>query len=290
MKQGAEIADKIKETDNKKEIKQLQHIFSMATTTGINYASMMHSLEKCQRHSESSTGAKYTKKNTKILDRHKLICRILTHTYRTTPHYSKQENILNVLSSMATRIRKGITDSQTLANTHSSQLHPPLVNTNSTIPNIQIIEINDSQSQQDITDLQNSPVSATSNSTIKRLQAEILMERNYISDEAITTAIEVLRQDMEQHNVYIAHGLANINILDWGPTQGWERFSRIFNSRNATFTKPNGLYIIPVFESGHWFIAAIRKHNRLNQGWLLDSLRDRQPEGNICNRIQEAFV
>jgi len=80
MKQGAEILDTIQEFNNVKEIRQLQHIFTTATTTGINYASMMHLLEKCQCNTESSTKAKYTKK-IKILDRHKMICRILVHTY-----------------------------------------------------------------------------------------------------------------------------------------------------------------------------------------------------------------
>jgi len=116
------------------------------------------------------------------------------------------------------------------------------------------------------------------------------LESNYISDEAITTAVEVLRQNAKQHNIFIAHGLANINILAWGPTQGWERFSRIFNSRVASFRKPNRVYIIPVFQSGHWYITIVRKMNRRFEGWTLDSLMNRENGDDLRNRIQEAFT
>jgi len=105
MKQGAEILDNIQKFNNSKEIRQLQHIFTTATTTGINYASLMHSLEKCQRVIESSNEAKYTKK-TKILDRHKLICRILVYTYRTTPSNKNQNQLHHLLPSIAVRLRK----------------------------------------------------------------------------------------------------------------------------------------------------------------------------------------
>jgi len=123
--------------------------------------------------------------------------------------------------------------------------------------NTTIIEMQDSQSQQESINIEDSPIPTGNNSKIKRLQAEVLLERNYISDEAITTAVEVLRQNAGQQNIFITHGLANINILAWGPTQEWERFSRIFNSRVASFRKPNGVYIIPVFQSGHWYITVI---------------------------------
>ena len=68
MKQGAEQLDEIQEINSQKDIKILHHEFKTATTNGINYASMMHSLEKCQRHSESSTEAKYIKKIKFLID------------------------------------------------------------------------------------------------------------------------------------------------------------------------------------------------------------------------------
>jgi len=291
MKQGADLLDKIHRTNNIKEIKQLQHIFTIATTTGINYASMMNSLEKCQRDTVSSAEAKYTKK-TKILDRHKLICRILVHTYRTTPSSRKQDQLQHLLPSIATRIRKGITTSQILAKPQNTiQIQSATEKENSVTPvKPTIIEIQDSQSQQDSFNISDSPNPISNDSRIKRLQAEILLERNYISDEAITTAVEVLRQNAKHHNIFIAHGLANINILAWGSTQGWERFSRIFNSCVASFRKPNGIYIIPVFQSGHWYIIIVRKMNRHFEGWTLDSLLSREDGDDMRNRIQEAFM
>jgi len=288
MKQGAELLDNIHKINNIKEIRQLQHIFTTATTTGINYASLMHSLEKCQRDIESSTEAKYTKKN-KILDRHKLICRILVYTYRTTPSNKNQNQLHHLLPSIAARLRKGILTSQTLAITEDKRTETTTAGI-LIISDNEIIEIQDTQSQHESTNSGNSPLPTNNGSKIRRLHAEILMERNYISDEAITTAIEVLRQNAKSNNIFIAHGLANINILAWGPTQGWGRFSRIFNSYTATFTKPNGTYVIPIFESGHWYITVIRKQNRFYQGWTLDSLQGRQADGNIRNRIQEAFA
>jgi len=289
MKQGAELLDNIHKINNIKEIRQLQHIFTIATTTGINYASMMHLHEKCQRDSVSSTEAKYTKK-TKILDRHKLICRILVHTYRTTPSSRKQDQLQHVLPSIATRIRKGITTSQILAKPNSTQIQSATTEKSNTLIKPTIIKIQDSQSQQDSSNINDSPKPTSNDSKIKRLQAEILLERNYISDEAITTAVEVLRQSTKQHDIFIAHGLANINKLAWGPTQGWERFSRIFNSRVASFRKPNGVYIIPVFQSGHWYITIVRKMNRFFEGWTLDSLQNREDGDDMRNRIQEVFT
>jgi len=290
MKQGAETLDKIQGSNNVTEIKQLQHIFTTATTTGINYASMMHSLEKCQRDAVSSTEAKYTKK-TKILDRHKLICRILVHTYRTTPSSNKQNQLHHLIPSIATRIRKGITTSHTLAKAVPKRFQAATTHVSNTSSNNPlVIEIQDSHSQQEHINIENSPLPSSTENTIRRLQAEVLLERNFISDEAITIAVEVIRQSAGQHNIFIAHGLANINILAWGPTQGWERFSRIFNSRVASFRKPNGIYIIPVFQSGHWYMTVVRKMNRFFEGWTLDSLQDREDGDDMRNRIQEAFT
>jgi len=104
-------------------------------------------------------------------------------------------------------------------------------------------------------------------------------------------AIETLRPKAEQNNIFIAHGLANVNIINWNSTQGWERFSRIFNSRIATFTRPNGTYIIPIFVPGHWYLVIVHKHNRnFSQGYIIDSLGSRSISSTLHERIGEAFT
>ena len=71
----------------------------------------------------------------------------------------------------------------------------------------------------------------------------------------LTMAVDVLRNEYEEHNIFIACTEAISIINDWEPHSGWERFARIFRPRVRIHRKPDGLYLIPAFSgdsgSGH---------------------------------------
>jgi len=106
---------------------------------------------------------------------------------------------------------------------------------------------------------------------------------------------EVICSETCTRDIFITHGLANYNIAIWATTHVRERFSWIFNSRAATFSRPNGVYLIPIFSGniswGHWHLSVIQKINSpLCQGWVLDSLGQGQTTSSAITWITEALT
>ena len=286
MKQSAETLHKIGNTTTNKNMSALQHTLHESAFNGIQYTSMMNSLKNCQNIEASTEAISINKK--KIPDRQKLICRIITQVHKTTPSSASATTFQSTILQNAKTIQDGLVTSQTLAAAKPQKLY--LTDTDSSA-NKEIINIDSSQSQSTTNDNVNSPPATEYVNKKRRLVAEILAHGQFISDDAITMAIEVMRTKAEKNNIFIAHGLANINITNWNLTQGWERFSRIFNSRIATFTRPNGVYIIPMFIPGHWYTIIIHKHSRnFFQGHIIDSLGKRQIASTMHERIGEAFT
>jgi len=220
-----------------------------------------------------------------------MICRILVQSFKTSQ--AQNQSFQNEASTIASNIQQGIYTSAQLINLNSIQQDSP-----SKIPLKGTTERNviDLSSPQDNlpTNITESTPQPNTLPTIQRLQDEINLDGNFISDDAITRTIEVVRSQNDPAKIFIAHGLSNLNINSWAPTQGWERFSRIFNSRTATFSKPNGTYMIPIFSgnssSGHWHLVVIKNSSRtLCHGWVLDSLGRGQTSSNTINKITEAF-
>ena len=288
MKQSAEILHGIGTNTNNKHMNALQKIIIESATNGIHYTSMMNSLKNCQNLEASTEAISINKK--KIPDRQKLICRIIAQVHKTTHTPALDTSFQDTLITNANTIQKGIIQSGKLATapikTTSSKL-----DLNSTTDK-QIINIDSSQSQASaVSDIVTSPLSSAYLNNKKSLVAEISEHGRFTSDDTITMAIEVMRSKVGEDNIFIAHGLANTNILSWNLTQGWERFSRIFNSRVATFTKPNGTYIIPIFVPGHWYTIVVQKNSRnFFQSYIIDSLGSRQVPSTIHERIEEAFT
>jgi len=287
MKQSAEILDTIGSNTAIKSLAPLQNSLTESASNGIHYTSMMNSLKNCQNIKASTEATSINKK--KIPDRHKLICRIITQVHKSTPSTVTNLSFQETLRYNAETIQNGLSTSQKLA-TKPTKITP--FNTKSEpSAGIQIINIDSTQSQSSISDKNISPISTIYSNRKRRVLAEVLEYGRFISDDAITMAIETLRIKAEQHNIFIAHGLANINITSWSAIQGWERFSRIFNSRIATFTRPNGTYIIPIFVPGHWYLVVVHKHSRkFFQGYIIDSLGSRSISSTIHDRIGEAFT
>jgi len=113
----------------------------------------------------------------------------------------------------------------------------------------------------------------------------IMNPRNLMSGTTLTMAIEVLRDKFQSNSTYIACSNASEMIATWNSSQGWPRFARMFYNRHVCHSKPNGLYLIPMFESGHWYLVAIYKNRRIRKAAILDSLGS----GNIHNTLHETI-
>jgi len=76
-------------------------------------------------------------------------------------------------------------------------------------------------------------------------------------------AVDVLRDDHKEHNIFLAYTEAVSIIDDWEPHNGWERFAQIFRAKIVSHRKPDGVYLIPAFsddsESGHWHTIIVEK-------------------------------
>ena len=290
MKHSANILDSIGKNTVNANLKQLQSSLYHAASNGIPYRSMMNMLEENKLPSEPITGATFNKK-LKITDNQKTICRIITHSFKTA-NTTNTNNDHDKFIATATKIRKGLTNSQEI-------LKQPIAGTTISSEAEKITNIT-SETTHDIIELHTPPTSSQNSKcttpagpskNLERLQNQILTDGEFVSDDAITMAVEVLRQDTEQHNVFIANGLANLLIDTWSSTAGWERFGKIFNSQIAIFSKPNGTYIIPMYRPGHWYLVVVRKINRnTNDGWIFDSLRKGDPNTDLHIKIKEAFT
>ena len=76
---------------------------------------------------------------------------------------------------------------------------------------------------------------------------DILSRRSLMSGTQLTMAVDILRYDHTEINVFLACTEATSIIDSWEPHQGWRRFARIFRSTLVSHRKPDGVYLIPAF-------------------------------------------
>ena len=285
MKHSADILSSIGNNDTNSNLKSLQSTLLHAATNGIPYRSMMNMLEKNKLSSEPTTEAKFNTK-LKVKDSQKTICRIITHSFKSA-NVTKSKCDHDKFISTANKIREGLAISREILKKpalKSSLTCVKKINTTSTNP----IEIVSSPTcSQSI----NNEKATGECKNLERIQNQVLTDGEFVSDDAITMAVEVLRQDAEDCNIYLANGLSNITIDNWSATAGWERFGRIFNSQTALFSKPNGTYIIPMYRPGHWYLVIVNKIDRnRSEGWIIDSLRKGDSTASSHIKIKEAFA
>ena len=289
MKHSANILMSIGENKTNANLKQLQSSLIHSASNGIPYRSMMNMLEENKLSLEPTPKAKFNRKP-KLTDGHKTICRIITHSFKSA-NSIKTSNDHDKFTATAIKIREGLENSRAILKQSNSK--SPTITTTSTTnkpdPPIPIpIDVDTTPtSSQDST----STISSGTAKNLERLQNHVLTDGEFVSDDAITMVIEVLRQDSEQHQLFLANGLSNVTIDNWSSTDGWERFGRIFNSQTAMFSKPNGTYIIPMYRPGHWYTVIVSKRGRNScEGWILDSLRKGDSNTSSHLKIKEAFM
>jgi len=291
IKHSANILDSIGNNTSNSNLKPLQIKLLDSASNGIPYRSMMNMLEENKLASEPTTGAQFNKKH-KITDSHKTICRIITHSFKTA-NTIEYEHEHEKFTATATKIQDGLTFSRNLLKQSKKKINPithaatTTYNDNNHDNSNPIVIDQSPTSLHDSECRQNTELSKN----LERLQNQVLTEGEFVSDDAITMAVEVLRQNTEERHIFIANGLANVIINNWSPTKGWERFARIFNSQHAVFTKENGCYMIPMYRPGHWYLVIIHKINRTRcEGWILDSLRKGDPNSISHTKIKDAFI
>jgi len=129
---------------------------------------------------------------------------------------------------------------------------------------------------------------------LKRHKIDIMNRSSYMQGIQLLYATEVFRNEHKGSNIFIACPEASEIINSWEANQGWERFARIFRSRDASFRKPNGLYVIPIFSGevaqGHWNVVAITKRGADRRGYVFDSLGTGSASTKLIKLIETAFV
>ena len=291
MKQSASILDNIGIQPATSKSEELGKTISYAINNGINYTLMTTMLEECQTPTELPSAQAITikKPKSRILDRHKLICRVITQAMKMTTYSDANSKKSSTFSIAAKKIRKGKEKGESNLR-QSKQSSPQAQHLTYPVNEQEIISIDSSQETNATSELQQERVSLTN----RKIFREISEDGKFISDDAITMAVEVLRHTFHNLNIFIAHGLANVTIEEWNQTLGWERFGRIFGTRNATFNKPDGTYLIPMFsggnDAGHWHLVVVQKRGRYHQGWILDSLGNGRTDSATLSKIKAAFI
>jgi len=291
MKQSASILKNIGIQSTTSKSEELSKTISHAINNGINYTLMTTLLEECQMPTELPSAQAITikKPKSRILDRHKLICRVITQAMKMTTYSDANSQESSTFTIAADKIRKGKEKGETNLR-HSKQLIQQAQNNISPTHVQETITIDSSQELNAPSETQQGSTSLTRRKIFK----EIGEDGKFISDDAITMAVEVLRNNFKNLSIFLAHGLANVTIEEWNQTLGWERFGRIFGTRNATFNKPDGTYLIPMFsggdEAGHWHLVVVQKRGRHHQGWVLDSLGNGRVDSAALSKIKAAFI
>ena len=110
MRQSTSILENIGIQPATKKSRTLNNTISQAITSGIDYNLMTKMLEECQMPTDSPSAQAIIirKRNKKILDRHKLICRIITQAMKTTSFSEAKSKDHNTFSITAAKIKKGI--------------------------------------------------------------------------------------------------------------------------------------------------------------------------------------
>jgi len=126
------------------------------------------------------------------------------------------------------------------------------------------------------------------------IAAMVIRPNRYLSGEAMTRAIEVLRSYKVQ-DVYFASAEAANQISSWRLTDGWTKFAKMFGSRTIMHNKLNGTYFIPLFSGdttmGHWSLCVVKKISQRNiEAWCVDSLGTGNTTGPIHTKITTAFA
>jgi len=117
-----------------------------------------------------------------------------------------------------------------------------------------------------------------------------ILNRNvFLAGSVILMAIEVIRHRFSANNVFAACTEAAQRIETWNPTQGWERFARIFYNSNVCNRRPDGVYLIPIFHASHWHLIAVYKKRRFRKAVVIDSMGTGERHSRVTNLISEAF-
>jgi len=158
---------------------------------------------------------------------------------------------------------------------------------------IEVINIEDSQSQDEKYD--NKPLEITETSRMTHTNRRLLMMTKWqlFSGNDLDRDIDISRS-LTGGNTFVADQDAAYLIQTYKLTDDWGRFGRMFRSAFVRNNKPPGLYMIPMFwganGGGHWSTIVIWRQGRRNRGYHIDSIGKSNTTGTIFEKIRCAFT
>jgi len=325
---ATDILIDIKSCDNTRQKKFINIIRSTSAENRNRYTPLMNELKVCIPYSKHFTRAQYISKQ-RPTEKWKRICNtifnLVQHVGIQTQYKNPSEIIQQTIDFMKQNLNKNATQvqqqkrilqsyMQELQNEYkpSQQSKAVIEDINehslnniktptspSTTPTVFTIDTTPTPPNE-IISIQTS-LTATSNNADEPIPSQdidqmmqerlhIMNPRNLMSGATITMAIEVLRDKFQSVDIYIACSNASEMMASWSSSQGWPRFARIFYNHHVCHSKPNGLYLIPMFESNHWYLVAVYKNRRVRQAAVIDSLGSGNACSTLHNIISDAFT
>jgi len=108
-----------------------------------------------------------------------------------------------------------------------------------------------------------------------------------IGGDSIKLAVMNLRMTAPT-GVFCANAAAAEVIKTCNSNKDWRKFTTCFGDK-AAMQKPHGIYLIPIFERGHWYLMVIEKTANACKGWIIDSLGTGSSTGDLAKRVKILF-
>jgi len=121
---------------------------------------------------------------------------------------------------------------------------------------------------------------------------EIRRRRHLLTTDQMHLAVMNIRYKAPD-SVFIGSAAISSSLRRHMGDDIWKSIASQFGSEKVFHSKPNGIYILPIFEgealNGHWFFAVIEKGKKWCKGWIVDSLGRGSTNTDIAKRIKSAF-
>jgi len=108
-----------------------------------------------------------------------------------------------------------------------------------------------------------------------------------IGGDSIKLAVMNIRTSAPS-GIFCANAAAAEVIKTCNSNEDWRKFATCFGNK-AAMQKPHGIYLIPIFEGGHWYLMVIQKMATKCKGWIIDSLGTGSSTGDIAQRVKKLF-
>jgi len=299
MKKGAQHLHHIASEQSPTSREEVLDNIKKQSTSSPNFISLMNLLNT-KTDSEVKNKVQFKSKGKRISDQDKLVCRVIITEVQDklrikeshTPHSNSiQDEIDTCAKSLDMRIsmNKKLMDEDI---THERKILEEIKGENKEAEDRKIINLANSQEGEE-----NNKEDSEDESTLKaksnNKKALMMTRWQLFSGNDLDKDIEISRT-IAGRDTFLADQDAKILIQSYKLTDPWERFGRMFRSREVRARRPPGIYTIPMFwggnGNGHWSTIVIWRRGRRNRGYHLDSLGLSNTRGEMFDKIKSAFT